>query len=61
MASTGNSVQAAPGPAIIGYPAYAYPAPYAYPYPHAYPYPYYGPSVSLGLYGGYGGWRGRRR
>jgi hypothetical protein len=70
IASTGNTVQAAPGPAIVGYPAPAYPYPYpayaypyAYPYPYPYPYPYYGPSVSLGFYrgwGGYGGWHGRR-
>jgi hypothetical protein len=64
IASTGNSVQAAPAPAVASYgvPAYPYPAPtYAYPYPYAaYPYPYYGPSVSLGFYRGYGGWHGRR-
>ncbi|WP_165982436.1 glycine zipper family protein [Dankookia rubra] len=64
IASTGNSVQAAPAPAVVGYPApaYAYPAPYAYPYPYSYPYPYYGPSVSLGFYRGWGGygWHGRR-
>ncbi len=60
IASTGNSVQAAPAPAVVGYPApvYAYPAPaYGYPYPYAYP--YYGPGVGFGYYGGYRGW-GRR-
>lgn len=60
MASTGNSVQAAPAPAIIGYsaPAYAYQAPaYGYPYPYAYPYPYYAPGVSFGYYRGWGGRR----
>jgi uncharacterized protein YcfJ len=66
IASTGNSVQAPPAPALAyGVPAYAYPA---YPYPaYGYPYPYYGygpgywgPSVSFGVYRGWGGWHGRR-
>lgn len=64
IASTGNSVQAAPAPppAVVGYaaPAYAYPAPvYAYPPPpvYAYPYPYYAPGVSFGYYRGWGGRR----
>lgn len=62
IASSGNSVQAAPAPtpAIIGYPAptYAYPAPvYAYPPPPVYAYPYYAPGVSFGYYRGWGGRR----
>lgn len=57
MASKGNSVQAAPLPTTI-LPS----STYAYPYP-AWGYPYYGPgywgpSVSLGVYSGWGGWRG---
>ncbi len=67
MTSAGNTVQA-PQPAITAYsvPAYGYSAPaYGYAVPYAYPaYPYHwGPSVSLGFYGGRGyygrpwGWR----
>ena len=57
MTSSGNTIAAPPA-----VPAYG--VPYAAPYPYAYPaYPYYwGPSVSLGFYGGYGrGWYGGRR
>lgn len=56
MTSSGNTIAAPPA-----VPAYG--VPYAAPYPYAYPaYPYYwGPSVSLGFYGGYGrGWYGGR-
>jgi hypothetical protein len=56
MTSAGNTI-AAPQSPPVAYgvpvytaPAYGYAAPYAYP---AYPY-YWGPSVSLGFYGGRG-------
>ena len=64
MTSAGNTVQA-PAPAVVSYPVPAYGYGYGYAAPYAYPaYPYYwGPSVSLGFYGGRGyygrpwGWR----
>ncbi len=68
MYSHGDSVQSAPsgyagypgyGVPAYGYaaPAYGYPAPY-YPYPGYYG-PAYGPSVSIGIGGGWGGWHHR--
>jgi len=69
MYSRGNTVQAPPsgyagypaGPGYAAYPGYAYPG-YAYPPPAPY-YPYgpgyygpaYGPSLSIGIGGGFGG------
>lgn len=67
MASAGNTIAAPQAPPVAyGAPVYVAPA-YGYAVPYAYPaYPYYwGPSVSLGFYGGRGyygrgyGW-GRR-
>ena len=63
MSSAGNTIAAPQAPPVAySVPAYGYAVPYAYP---AYPY-YWGPSVSLGFYGGRGyygrgwGWHGRR-
>jgi len=54
MYAKGNSVQAPPGG--YAYPAYGYASPY-YPYPYPYPYgpAYVGPSVAIGVGGGWGG------
>lgn len=60
MYSRGNSVEAAPPPSgYAGYPGYGYPPPPPpgyYPYGPAYyaPPPAYGPSLSIGIGGGWG-------
>lgn len=55
MYAHGDSVQAAPG-GYAGYPGYGYPAPYPAYGPGYYgPGYYYGPSVSIGVGGGWGG------
>jgi hypothetical protein len=69
MSSAGNTIAAPQAPPVTysyGVPAYGYAVPYAAPYAYpAYPY-YWGPSVSLGYFGGRGyygrgwGWHGRR-
>lgn len=61
MSSAGNTIAAPQAPSVVyAAPTYGYAVPYAYP---AYPY-YWGPSVSLGFYGGRSsrgwGWHGRR-
>ena len=63
MSSAGNTIAAPQAPPVVyAAPTYGYAVPYAYP---AYPY-YWGPSVSLGYFGGRGyygrgwGWHGRR-